>query len=254
MGRIHSVFSSSLNLEFGDKLLHLAKADAPLVSFGICVDAQTLTSALRVCCAGDTAVYQKQRLMLYSREGVFTFPLDAVSQVDLRVRQSALAPSEVASSALLDQIKALPFAEKCGLDFTLDSDIARCLYALQTNNTDEWHKAASFLLGRGLGLTPAGDDFLYGYTLAKLRYGDAKDWMTAMDALDWKRTTAISTAYYRALQSGFSSENWLAFCSQDIQPRGPEMDRALGNVLRCGHTSGYDTVLGFTTGMQSIKP
>jgi hypothetical protein len=252
-GTVHSVFGSSLNLIFEGRLLHLAAAEASLVSFGICVDTKVLAQALASCRVGDMAVYQKQQLMLYSRSGILTFPLDAAFEVDMQVKRSTVKPCDLEGTALFEQLQSLPFERNCGLGFALDSGDAWCIRALAENRTDEWQQAAARLLGRGLGLTPAGDDFLYGYTLAKLRYGAARSWIAVMDALDWRKTTTISTAYYRALRRGYSSEDWLRLCAQDTRPRGPDMNKALWKVLDCGHTSGYDTVLGFTTGMQSVS-
>ncbi len=95
------------------------------------------------------------------------------------------------------------------------------------------------LVGRGEGLTPAGDDVLAGALVAAHAIGDPRlhDWRGATRAaLAGRRTTAVSVGMLHAALDGWSSpalaDGLTALCGPDDP--GPALER----LLAVGHSSG----------------
>src|SRR5699024_9455496 len=71
--------------------------------------------------------------------------------------------------------------------------------------------AYAWLVGRGTGLTPSGDDIVMGYAFWLLaRAGQAVD--PRLIALMQGRTTEISVTFMRMLDRGYISESYVALC------------------------------------------
>ncbi|MBW3602493.1 MAG: DUF2877 domain-containing protein, partial [Actinobacteria bacterium] len=106
--------------------------------------------------------------------------------------------------------------------------------------------AAAALLGRGQGLTPAGDDLLAGFVAAAVALGP-EDWARrcvagVLEQRPRDRTTALSATLLE-----------LAARGEVVQPARPLLDldageaawgRALSRLLRVGHSTGRAYALG----------
>lgn len=108
-------------------------------------------------------------------------------------------------------------------------------------------KAVSWLIGRGRGLTPSGDDILLGYGAGLLALDPAGAGQRFLDILEsciHGQTTDISLAYCKGLAAGYVNENMKlllrGFWNNDRENTG----RWLASVRELGHTSGCDTLFG----------
>ena len=113
------------------------------------------------------------------------------------------------------------------------------------------HGAVEYLVGRGLGLTPSGDDVLMGFGMA-LRFlycGDvssmAQAFFETVSSVVPGKTTAVSEAYYRAMGEGYANEDYLDLLAVVRAMDEQALPDALARVLELGHTSGADSLLGF---------
>jgi hypothetical protein len=109
--------------------------------------------------------------------------------------------------------------------------------------------AVTSLLGRGSGLTPAGDDLLAG-TLASLRALDspaADDLGTAVRALAPRRTTRLSAALLEAADVGAVIPE-AAGVLRALTGIG-EVETAAGRLVDVGHTSGWHLAAGLLVGV-----
>lgn len=100
----------------------------------------------------------------------------------------------------------------------------------------------AWLIGRGPGLTPAGDDFLLGF-----QYGLwARGWPSPLPLPPLApRTTTLSAAYLWAAGRGEAAESWHNLV-QAIGRGTPQAVTAAGQaILATGHTSGADALFGF---------
>ncbi len=113
-------------------------------------------------------------------------------------------------------------------------------------------KAIDFFIGRGRGLTPAGDDFILGWLLVdQLRNRNlmlAKHIEEKISSTEY--TTDISRSYLSwAIEGSFSSA--LLDIIDYLNGVGPDdcIDRLLKNAIDYGNTSGTDTLSGLVTAL-----
>lgn len=100
------------------------------------------------------------------------------------------------------------------------------------------------LVGRGIGLTPAGDDVLVGLLYGlwvwypRHRRDPREQWMRAIRDAAVSRTTILSANFIRAACDGEAVWPW-----HDLVNGSPQ---AIDRILAIGHTSGADAWAGFT--------
>lgn len=111
-------------------------------------------------------------------------------------------------------------------------------------------EVAAWLIGRGPGLTPAGDDFLMGWLYALWAGGlgtrdEGQSPVTSLPSL-LHRTTTLSAAYLQAASKGEAAETWHTLVEVLNQPVVEErLTAAAQAILATGHTSGADALAGF---------
>ena len=104
---------------------------------------------------------------------------------------------------------------------------------------------AARLAGLGVGLTPAGDDFLCGLMMwAWLVHPDPQSlcWILLEAASE---TTTLSAAFLQAAARGECSEDWHRLLITLADGTEEQIDLAVQKVLALGSTSGADTLAGF---------
>lgn len=105
---------------------------------------------------------------------------------------------------------------------------------------------ARALLGRGPGLTPAGDDVLAGFLLGARAFGVVATGVLAALGEAPTATTALSTQLLRYAARGECVPELAAVVAVLGQPEADERARnlAAGRLLAVGHTSGAALALG----------
>jgi Protein of unknown function (DUF2877) len=112
---------------------------------------------------------------------------------------------------------------------------------------------AAGLLGRGPGLTPAGDDLLAGLLLGALAFGGpAGSVRAAVAALGPAQTTALSAALLRHAARGECIGEAAALAAA-LAGGGP-VESAVSRLLGVGHSSGAALALGLVLAAQSAAP
>ena len=110
-----------------------------------------------------------------------------------------------------------------------------------------------YLIGRGGGLTPSGDDLVVGFTMAQKIFNDTSDWDQLLkEMLTQRNTTDISKAYYKAALEGYFSELFIVLVRALEWASEESVENIISLVRTYGHTSGTDTLFGFTLGLRSI--
>ena len=274
-GSVHSVFSSSLNVTLDGFLLHIGADDAPLSCLGCAVAAEGMSRLLERVEPGDRVHLRGGSLRVYSRPAVLELALGAAP-----VRPMAVEPvGPVASGALAGAderlsraLGACELAERTGLPWpdcaSALTSLARysiaCLCIRQGMEGEALHRrygaavramrgAVDFLVGRGLGLTPSGDDVLQGFgTALRFLYGgaDARGCQPFFDAVAAAvpgRTTAVAEAYLAAMVAGYANEDYLELLAVLKAAAWDRLPACLERILAVGHTSGADGLLGFGT-------
>ena len=112
----------------------------------------------------------------------------------------------------------------------------------------------SYLIGRGDGLTPSGDDILLGYTMVRQVFIPIDSFIDLLfQELKKTNTTAISQAYYDGLFAGYVNSLFHTLLSLIDSDSNEVIKNLISLITRYGHTSGYDTLYGCYLGLKSLK-
>ena len=140
----------------------------------------------------------------------------------------------------------------------LDTASPRALDAEHTAaGADEWAAAATSLIGRGPGLTPAGDDVLAGVLVGLHAVGRgalARRLGARIDGDLASGTTAFSAELVRLAAAGYAAGEVLRVVRALHEPSAAtDLDRAVGGLLSVGHTSGADLATGLALALASTR-
>jgi hypothetical protein len=164
-----------------------------------------------------------------------TVPSAAI-KTSLPLFQSNLAP-------------ASPDSLANGRSEQVETAVRTLLHGLKTDNLAACRESTRSLAGLGVGLTPAGDDFLLGviYSLwlahARRKTAQTQKIIETIAAEAAPRTTTLSAAWLTAAARGEAGRPWhtLITALRD----GKNISPAIDHILATGHTSGADALAGF---------
>jgi len=107
-------------------------------------------------------------------------------------------------------------------------------------------EAAAHLAGRGIGLTPAGDDFLAGVLLwVWLAHPAPEPLCHTLAEVAARRTTTLSAALLRAAARGECDANWHRIFAALSSGGVAQLAPAVQQIVAHGATSGADMLAGF---------
>lgn len=128
----------------------------------------------------------------------------------------------------------------------LRDSLERVVRAIAAGNRDECREGVLGLVGRGPGLTPAGDDVLMGVLFALSVWQPAGEWMDLIRDTAAPRTTTLSAAFIRAAAAGEAVRAWHRLVAHE--------PGAVAGILSIGHTSGADAWAGFYHASTALAP
>lgn len=279
LGKVHSVFNTSFNLEFDERLIHVGSLDQGIAPFGIGLEdteAKTLTSLIKM----NESIYWRpdvQTLMFESgvslrfREATIykqNLYKTAISQTGLLERlevfinaykasddTSGLFQSEVESKAFLKYLEGHRIDPKriqnspntAGEMNERLLQLAQFVLEPKRNSLKE---VFDYFVGRGPGLTPSGDDLLTGICAILSIIFDKnhpffREFQIYIETYGKQRTTTVAYEYlsYVVNECAFHSSihELLEVFLQDDSEAWKE---SIQNLQQMGHTSGIDTLLG----------
>lgn len=269
-GNVHSVFATSFNVELAGRLVHIGPDDAPLSCLGAAIAAGEMALVLRAIEAGDPVIWDGRDLVVRSRSRTLAFGFAQAPVRCMRIPRDIATDGAGLDAELYRSIDGLRLTEHIGLPWegeersrTALMNLARfssmCLAhelgfesSLRAESASRaMRSAVDYLAGRGLGLTPSGDDvlcgfgcalrFLYGMQPLSQRFFDE----LVQSVLGCGKTTAVSEAYLAAVCEGYANEDYLELCATLAAHEVVKLPARLSRVLEVGHTSGADGLLGF---------
>ncbi|WP_407390579.1 DUF2877 domain-containing protein [Carnobacterium jeotgali] len=258
LGKVHSIFENSLNIQFPVGLVHVGQIGMPLSPFGCLIEPKDFQKIHDQCQLGDIVRFKQGQLFLYTQKEVIKIALDQFEMRDLTIPKLEITAQELKENLLYQMLEEAIFSLSIETGLPLNETIKKGLQSL----TDPQLKAKELkdeeiirlLIGRGIGLTPSGDDILIGYTFARVLFQKKEEWQSKLaDTLQKVKTTAISEAYFNALLHGSINENFLHLARLFAEKDREKINDELQNLKRFGHTSGTDTLYGFTLGLQYVQ-
>lgn len=258
MGKIHTLFENSLNIEFPFGLVHVGQTGMPLSPFGCLIAPEDYHELFIQCQPGDLVRSKQGKLYFYTQKKVIKVDLGTFEEVDLSIPKLNLSAAELEDNLLYQVVAEVFFSLSIETGLPLTDTIKKGLQILARPDsvneqlTDE--TIIRLLIGRGIGLTPSGDDILIGYTFARVLFQEAAEWQKEVAlALKEKKTTAISEAYFTALLNGYINENFLYLAQLFTEKDREKIEETINNLKQFGHTSGTDTLYGFALGLQYVQ-
>lgn len=253
-GKVHSKFKSGLNIQFGDSLVYIG-ADSALSAFGMSISSQALEKLLAAVKIGEIVVNKGKCLRFYTVGGVLELFYDKSTCVDLQLPSIKCTTDKIATTRLYNYLTSLNLETKIGLG--LNDAVSKQLDLLVNSDKDNCKiniGIIRFFAGRGLGLTPSGDDILSGFTLALSVFGKFVEWHKCMRLIiEQQLTTSISIEYTKALLNGYTSANCLELVLGLDMDDEDKIAQIVSAVAAFGHTSGNDTLYGFLTGLKFLQ-
>lgn len=112
---------------------------------------------------------------------------------------------------------------------------------------------ARLAAGLGIGLTPAGDDFLMGVLMAFwLGLVNPTPYIESLISGAVGRTGRLSMALLDSAGRGEASQGWHTLVRAITRRQAQSILPAVMVILGAGHTSGADALFGFMVGLRSV--
>lgn len=244
-GNVHSIFQSSFNIQFDKSLIHIGPLGTPLSSFGINIPKVQLNTILNKVTIGDTVESVDRKIVIRTEE-VFVVDIDNFTTKDLRIYPAPIDTRILKSNAIYRMILGINYEKKSGIIHSQYEKNMLCKLLSCRNDTKIIKGVISYFFGRGIGLTPSGDDFLSGIVMVESFFTQSSTWKSILEKyINVHETTDVSLNYYHSLLNGFVSENFLnLFRNLYIDVDTTKARRIVKSITNYGHTSGYDTLLG----------
>lgn len=128
----------------------------------------------------------------------------------------------------------------------------RLIDILQEYDLKSYEKFLNHIAGLGIGLTPAGDDFLYGLLATWKTFSIRDDFVSTTERFilnNPDKFNFISFNFLKSLINGDIS-SVIKRIFYNLSVKGDYMPE-LSELLNYGHTSGKDTITGILTALQN---
>lgn len=276
-GHVHSVFNNSFNLSFGEHLVHIGAVENGVAPFGIGmeqVNAALLTKLLavnlEVCWdEASTSIVFPKGICLSLRKVIWTN--QKVRPIEYQIQQLEDSLTFMAEKLLLaDWTTGLAETEeekKRIIHYLVHSTLSDegvlvldkldSLISLACKNEDiAAGEVFDYWIGRGLGLTPTGDDIITGIcaVLSSVE-GTNQTFIQQLKSYlvehGRKRTTHIALEYLLYATENKFHSHLLQVCYVLNEPQGAEFSKSLEEMKGIGHTSGADTLVGVLIGIKA---
>ncbi|WP_412518422.1 DUF2877 domain-containing protein [Staphylococcus simulans] len=229
--KVHSCFNKGFNVvDKDDNLIFIGTTENGMFPFGVVVDVFTRDRLLQSIQVGQT-------LKVHPRALAFDRNLQLNINVDsFKASQNFEA---VYLNQLKESIQSFDFSEYADGDFNLNQ--MHRIYDALSNPHGDAKTELRYLIGRGQGLTPSGDDMLVGMLFVHyIRPFIADEQMPVIEQMvEAPLTTLVSQTFLKyAVNHIFSSK--LTDLMEDASKS------TLDKLLQVGSSSGKDTLYGMS--------
>ncbi|SDI60694.1 DUF2877 domain-containing protein [Natribacillus halophilus] len=274
-GKVHSLFANSLNLQFGDRLVHVGHLAEGLAPFGIGAERADIERLLWNVRIGELVRYQANQLIFSDRVRL------SMNQVDVTDHTLDVYPYDLQTvDENVDCIFSNILEEDWHTGF-IETDIKRLLKDrcqsctvhnsdLMTEKLQELEALAfgrqttgsegvfNYWIGRGQGLTPSGDDLLVGMCAAMDGLGRSnpvflRQLKSYLLDKGHARTTEIGYEYLWYATDKKYHSHVINICKSFVNEQTYTPLEAAQEMKAVGHTSGTDTLIGILIGAKGLK-
>lgn len=251
IGKIHSVFETTFNINVGDQLIHFSFNSNFLSSFGIKILNEDISYIKKYLQKNNIISIKENEIVIYSNVGILKLDFNLIDIVPLTVETIQI--NLEMTKKLQELISEFDFNQSGLPDDTRFKNSLQILKTPYLNDPDILTEILSIIVGNGIGLTPTGDDLLIGYMFIMRMYdSNVFDLFGKVISKEKLSTTDISREYLRQCAEGvFSSPLYKLF--EYIKVRDTlQVKRQLYKISKLGGTSGLDTLAGINAGIDYI--
>jgi len=236
-GVIHSVFPAAANIIFpGDFVLSLNAISSPRMPNGLQLSTPPGTFPFPVLHAGMPVLFGAQRLLIEAVD--CSFDLSCCSEWDPHIERPDQLDMKVVAKNKEWLLKHVPALD---LQLTWDQPVHNV------------RSMAQYLCGRGVGLTPTGDDILAGWMAVNwLLYGPLTCFLEACQqivAVAKQQTHLLSQCWLSYAATGDVATPVKALLDALTKEDDAQLAASMEAVLSMGATSGRDLIQGIVLGL-----
>jgi hypothetical protein len=246
-GVVHSVFRSSLNVSLPGILLHVGPISSGLSVLGIALPDEMAERFVHSVRVGGLVRLGDGALGIWCQGGVTRINLRGLEELPCKVDR--LRGAEAVG--LCDLLQSMGLEGRLGIPPTGEFDRVAKVLSHGIFADEGSMGCLRWLLGRGRGLTPSGDDVLVGYGIGSLMTGNAEPFLSLVRQLDLSRTTAVSAAYLGAMMDRFANYDYRLLADRLGRDDLEGAREVLDGLLRYGATSGADGLFGMRLALES---
>lgn len=249
IGRVHSIFAHSLNIQVGLRLINISCFDNYLSCFGINISEKNLKSVIQSVTENNIVKFLDNNIVFYTQDGIKRIDVKNFNIVELKIKPLNYFPEkglkktlEVLNNCKVDQRIGIP-------NNTLLKKFSDEMITFKNFNAEQ---IVTWLLGRGKGLTPSGDDILCGYIFVLLLVDKANTYLSSLVKQirnNLKLTTDVSKAYLICATQGYVNSKVYQLYKSFKNHNFKDIDSELNSILEIGHTSGRDLSYGIKLGI-----
>lgn len=271
---IHSTFQNGLNIKSGNRLFFIGTVKNGRLPFGIHLSHVNLQQLLDGINEDTSVSWEPSDRSLSFGEKEMIVSLVGADPFDCQISRELVTTELLADNLAMFASILLEEPRVTGLDIDIESWLTRqlegnpaegmtgqhlssLLDVMDSSKTKEIEQHLRYLIGRGQGLTPSGDDHLVGL----LAIHEAAEVLSApfletvrqlveQEAL----TTDIGREYLLYALDGHFSSTVVEATSALTQKTDIYMLKPLLlELLEMGHSSGTDTIFGMLLGLLALR-
>lgn len=246
MGKIHSVFDRSFNIQVNEQLININNYRSYLAGFGMYLPEEQFRAIMPYVEPGNLVKIRSHSLTFYSTTGTIVLPLTDVAFVSLQVKDLTFTAAE--RNSLKEILTQQNLVEKIGLPL---EKRALEIFEVLRHPEPDWQQVTAYLIGRGKGLTPSGDDLLVAYQAMFYAFDQPAEKLATALAVPLS-TTDVSKAYISASIKGYVNSLIYRLLT-DLKSQDQQLiEKDVKDVMKIGHSSGIDLCFGMLLALESI--
>ena len=254
--RVHSQFDSGCNLAFPPFLCFIGNKNNALVPYGILLDEEDLPVFLEQAAICPCLRWAEQEQTLYSDSIRLCLKDSRIYSSFIRKKEYAIDREGITMfEDFIDWNLPTGFGESIGSFMAAEKEEVDELYQAFSKPKEEAEKTIKRWIGRGMGLTPSGDDFLMGilYVDRISPILEMPFFQALKELIDRQYTTDISGHYYHCALEGYFNNALVELVDALIQKNSSQMKKCMDRIRMIGSTSGCDLILGMAAGVDYVK-
>lgn len=268
-GVVHSVFNNGLNIRMGSHLFFIGTTKNGRLPFGVHLEQEAINQIISFVSLHQTVTWNEKDNRLHVGNTGLTIDFNAGKSFTNQLRQIENSKSLMLESLENFLTLLVNYGEPTGLEIDIErflvdhlegnhaqtktvKQINALMDAVTSNDEMEIESVLRYLLGRGKGLTPSGDDHIVGLlaVLTVTKQLSSTFVKTIKGLIEQESiTTEVAMEYLQYATKGEFSSSVTAVIYDLVQKKNNTLENSMLKLIAMGHSSGVDTAFGILIGI-----